>query len=116
MSCAPKVCSVPHCPNLQPCPDHAPKPWETSRRRERTISGSKQQARARRIIARHHGICHVCGKPGATAVDHVIPLSPLADPAGVGGPDTDDNLRPIHPDPCHREKTRAESERARRIS
>lgn len=109
---APKVC--PHCENFQPCPIHTPKPWASSKRSQRTVSGSRQQARARRVLAQHGGVCHVCGKAGATMVDHVVPLSPLADPAGVGGRDTEDNLRPIHPEPCHREKTQAEAARARR--
>jgi 5-methylcytosine-specific restriction protein A len=43
---------------------------------------------------------------GADQVDHVIPLS-------QGGADSVDNLAVIHADPCHREKTQAESRRAR---
>lgn len=53
-------------------------------------------------MRRDAGICHVCGKPGATQVDHVIPLA-------HGGPDDDTNLAPIHAEPCHREKTRREA-------
>lgn len=35
-------------------------------------------------------VCHLCGKPGADTVDHVIPLS-------LGGPPLDPaNLRPAH--------------------
>jgi 5-methylcytosine-specific restriction endonuclease McrA len=113
MSRAPKVCAHGDCPHLQPCPVHPAKPWSGSGRRERTISGSAQQARARRVLARHRGICHVCGRPGSDEVDHVVPLSPLADPDGVGGDDTDSNLRPIHSKPCHEVKTQTESARAR---
>lgn len=104
---APKVCATPGCPHFQPCPVHPPKPWATSTRRTRTISGSAQQKRATRILTRHMRTCHVCGKPMADQVDHVIPLA-------EGGPDTDDNLRPIHSRPCHTNKTQAEAQRARR--
>lgn len=106
MTRAPKICSQHGCPNLQPCPDHAPKPWATSTRRTRTISGSAQQKRAARIMRRYQRVCHVCGKPMADEVDHVIALS-------EGGADTDDNLRPIHSKPCHERKTQAEAQRAR---
>ena len=51
------------------------------------------------------GACHWCGHKGATEVDHVVPLA-------EGGPDTEQNLAPIHAD-CHREKTAAEARRAR---
>lgn len=105
MTRASKIC--PQCPNLQPCPDHGRKPWESSRRRERTVSGWEQQRRAQRVMRRHDGICHVCGRPGSDEVDHVIPLE-------QDGPDTEDNLRPIHARPCHEQKTQAEAQRARR--
>lgn len=35
--------------------------------------------------------CHLCGRPGADSADHVIPRT-------RGGPDTIDNLRPVHHD------------------
>lgn len=85
---------------------HAAPAWAGSRRRESTLSGWAQQRRAKRILRRYDGICHVCGQPGASEVDHVIPL-------GEGGPDVEDNLRPIHPDPCHKRKTQEEAARAR---
>ena len=86
---APKVCSQHGCPNLGPCPEHTPKPWATSRRSERTISGSAQQKRAARIMRQYERRCHVCHQPMADEVDHVVPLA-------EGGADTDDNLRPVH--------------------
>lgn len=110
---APKICSYVGpdgpCPNLQPCPTHERRPWEGSTRRERTISGSRQQARARAVMSMHQGICHVCARPGSDQVDHVIPLA-------EGGADTMENLRPIHAQPCHRDKTAAEARRARGVT
>jgi 5-methylcytosine-specific restriction enzyme A len=103
---APKVCSTPGCSALQPCPDHTPKPWASSTRRTRTISGSRQQKRAARIMRQHNRVCHVCNQPAADEVDHVVPLN-------EGGADDDTNLRPIHRVPCHMEKTQAEAQRAR---
>ncbi|MCB0865492.1 MAG: HNH endonuclease [Solirubrobacterales bacterium] len=89
------------------CPEHTPKPWATSTRREKVkLSGSAEQARRRRILDRYMGCCHVCGKVGADQVDHVVPLS-------QGGADDEHNLAPIHAEPCHREKTARESEVAR---
>lgn len=106
MSRASKPCGEPGCPNLAPCPQHTPKPWATSTRRERTRSGWQQQRRARAVMNQHDGVCHVCGKTGADEVDHVVPLS-------QGGPDTFDNLAPIHSTPCHREKTAREAQEGR---
>ena len=61
---------------------------------------------ARQCIKEHGGICHVCGQPGATQADHVIPLA-------ENGPPGIDNLRPIHKTPCHLAKTQAEAGRGR---
>lgn len=104
---AKKVCSHFDCPNIQPCPAHERKPWAGSKRSERTnLSGSRQQKRAAYILEKHDTICHVCGHPGSDQADHVIPLA-------ENGPDTTANMRPIHSEPCHREKTAAEAARAR---
>ncbi len=69
----------------------------TPRRRSNT-----RQARAEnhRILAAST-ICHICGKPGADAVDHVIPLA-------RGGADDASNKRPAHHDVapyCNRRKS-----------
>jgi 5-methylcytosine-specific restriction enzyme A len=89
------------------CPDHPPKPWATSKRKQRIrLSGSGEQARRKRILERDMRTCHVCDEPGADQVDHVIPLS-------QGGADEDWNLASIHAQPCHRDKTAAEARRAR---
>lgn len=57
-------------------------------------------------MERDDAICHVCGLGGADQVDHVIPLA-------EGGGDGMDNRRPIHSEPCHREKTAREAQRGR---
>lgn len=101
-----KVCNVPGCPNID-CPEHSRPAWRDSRqRRPRKGSGWAEQERARRVIRRHGGICHVCGQPGADQADHVRPLA-------SGGPDEESNMRPIHAVPCHREKTQRESREGR---
>ncbi|HEX5119827.1 MAG TPA: hypothetical protein VFW65_31970 [Pseudonocardiaceae bacterium] len=59
-----------------------------------------------RILARDRYLCHVCGGPGADAVDHVIP----------GDDHRDSNLAAIHdatPPHCHRYKSSAEGNTAR---
>ena len=90
------------------CPEHKPRPWATSRRRQRvTVSGWEEQRRAKRVLARYLGACHVCGRsaPPADQVDHVVPLA-------EGGADDETNLAPIH-SACHVEKTQTEARRAR---
>lgn len=103
-------CTTPGCPNLRPCPTHPPAdPWASANRRRAeasTLSKAEQQRRARKILRIHRGICHVCSEPFADQVDHVIPLA-------EGGPDTEDNLRPIHARPCHEAKTKREAARGR---
>lgn len=89
-----------------PCAEHTKEPWAGSQRAERTLSGSAQQKRSKRILARDQHICHVCGGFGADEADHVQPL-------GEGGADTDENMAAIHREPCHREKTAREAARAR---
>ena len=51
MSRAPKVCSSPSCPNLQPCPDHERKPWASSTRRAELPPGWSSRI-VPRILAR----------------------------------------------------------------
>lgn len=75
-----------------------------TRSRERQNTRAKR-ARNQRILAASD-VCHVCGHPGADAVDHVVPIA-------RGGTDTMDNLRPAHHTEacetcgrkCNREKT-----------
>lgn len=101
-----KGCRERGCPNLQPCADHPVVAWAGSKRSERTMSGSRQQSMAKACMELHDGICHVCSRPGADEVDHVIPLS-------EGGADDMANRRPIHSRPCHVEKTQGEARRGR---
>lgn len=42
-----------------------------------------------RVLGRDGGICWLCGRPGATSVDHVVPRS-------KGGGHADANLRAAH--------------------
>lgn len=52
--------------------------------------GRAWQELRRKVLILHHGVCHICGHPGATQVDHVMPLA-------LGGHPTDmRNLRPAH--------------------
>jgi 5-methylcytosine-specific restriction enzyme A len=88
------------------CPRHRRKPWGDSRRGEKTkLSGWAQQKRAKRVLALHDYVCHVCGGPAACEVDHVRALA-------EGGADDESNLRPIH-GTCHKRKTAEEAARAR---
>ena len=102
----PKLCSSPDCGKYQPCPIHGPKPFATSQRRRHTASGWEQQRQSRYVLYRDDTICHVCLRPGATQVDHVIPVT-------EGGADTVDNKAPIHVEPCHRIKSADEAARGR---
>jgi 5-methylcytosine-specific restriction endonuclease McrA len=49
-----------------------------------------QRARNKRILTASD-VCHICGKPGADAIDHVTPLA-------RGGTDELANLKPAHHD------------------
>jgi 5-methylcytosine-specific restriction endonuclease McrA len=59
-------------------------------------TGSHWRRIKARVIRRDHGICHLCGRPGADTADHVIPVS-------LGGAVYDlRNLRAAHDQPCNR--------------
>lgn len=51
--------------------------------------GRKAQQLTKLCIARYGNTCHLCGRPGATTADHLIPRS-------HGGTDDLENLRPAH--------------------
>lgn len=71
---------------------------------KRRMSGEIHR-RNKMLIKKRAGICHICGHPGADAVDHVIPLA-------RGGLDVPSNKAPAHHDRrcpvcgrrCNREK------------
>lgn len=107
------VCSEPGCPRLVTngnlCSDHQREPWANARSRRPRLpgqSGWSEQKLHAEIMKLFGGMCHVCGRPGADEVDHVLPLA-------EGGTDTHSNLRPIHSEPCHREKTASESQKGK---
>ena len=54
------------------------------------IDGRTRQ-RINKTILSASDICHICGHPGADAVDHVIPLS-------KGGTEARSNKKPVHHD------------------
>ena len=62
----------------------------------------KDWVRLRRKVLRKSELCHVCRRPGADEVDHVVPRA-------AGGSHELSNLAPIHKEPCHRLKTAKES-------
>lgn len=86
------------------CPECQRKPWANAKART-SLSGSAQQARARQVISRDLGYCHICGLLGADEADHVIPVA-------EGGADDASNMKAAHAE-CHREKTAAEAVRGR---
>lgn len=103
-----RLCTVRGCGNYQPCDEHKPTAWrDSNQRRPQALTGRRLKARNQAVLNAHAGICHICNTPGATQVDHVIPYS-------EGGTDHPDNLRPIHAEPCHTDKTRAEALRGRK--
>ena len=52
-------------------------------------SGRASVDLTRTVLAEYGAICWLCGQPGATTKDHVIPWS-------LGGTDDVENLRPAH--------------------
>lgn len=74
--------------------------WQSSTRRQR-LPRDWPRIRAR-ILTRDRGICHACGQPGATEVDHLV----------AGDDHQDANLAAIHT-ACHRSKSSAEGHAAR---
>jgi|GEM_PF-2244048 len=91
------------------CFEHQRPAWTGGKREPTHIrygqSGSKRAALHKSVLREAEYICYVCGLPGATTVDHIIPIS-------EGGSLRDrGNLGAIHQDPCHDDKTNAENAR-----
>ncbi|MET8796134.1 HNH endonuclease [Nocardia sp. NPDC004568] len=104
---APRRCPEPGCPHLikhrRYCPEHTPS-WNVPSGWTRPPGWDSDR---RTVLERDHGICHICGKPGADTVDHLIPQS-------AGGPDRLDNYAAVHdrvPPHCHRTKTHQDRSR-----
>lgn len=55
------------------------------------MTGYARQKRNARVFAEKGDTCHICGHPGADAIDHVHPLA-------KGGSEDDSNLMPAHHD------------------
>jgi 5-methylcytosine-specific restriction enzyme A len=103
-----KLCPHPTCGNTAPCATHSRKPWagsarDQARRDGRPRSGSREQARARHVLDQADTVCALCGYPGATEVDHIVPLA-------WGGADDLSNLQAAHKT-CHAEKSASERQR-----
>lgn len=59
-----------------------------------TRTNTRAQQRENKSILAASDVCHICGHPGADAVDHVVPLA-------RGGEDRRHNKAPAHHDaPC----------------
>ena len=115
-----RVCAKPGCPKMTTgdrfCPPHTPAAgWKV---RPARSSGSRVRGEdwlklTRYITTRDRGLCHVCGRPGATEVDHVVPLWKFLTGLATGNPDAPSNLAAIHADTCHKGKTAQESVEAK---
>ena len=88
--------------------------WSATRQAQ---GGYLNPHKQRRILHAHAGICHVCGHPDATTVDHVIPWAEWH--RTDLSPHDASNLAPIHElcphcgRECHPDKTKAEAARGR---
>ena len=93
------VCSVPGCPNLNPCADHQRQPWAGSTRRARLPNDWRKRRRA--VLTRDAFTCQACG--GARCgnqrleVDHIT----RGDDHSLANPQTLGHL-------CHSRKTSKE--------
>jgi len=86
--------------------------------KRRTPADYIERHKAARVLAAHAGICHLCGHPDATQVDHVTCWAEWTIP-NVSVHDAS-NLRPAHGTPCptcgrdcHADKSKAEAARGR---
>lgn len=109
------VCPKHGCPNLQPCAIHAPRPFE-----RRAVPKPPRQSRPARqrataaVIARDNGICHLCGRGGADAADHIIPLAAASSPLELARLEQLDNKKAAHR-ACNARKAGRDARTASRI-
>lgn len=105
-----RVCGKPGCPTRTPnryCERHttAPKPHGRS---GRTYNGHRHRKLTAIVVQRDKGVCHLCGKPGATSADHIIPVA-------LGGAEYDTrNMKAAHVSCNVADGARIAAEKARR--
>lgn len=90
------------------CEKHQPEPWYNPNYKK----PKNWESLKRFVIARDRGVCYICGEGGSDSVDHIVPKS-------EGGSDLTENLAAVHekiPPHCHKEKTKQESLRGRRLN
>ena len=105
---APTPCAERGCPHLATyrgkCQTHQPKAWKQTTRKDRLPADWK--TRRQIVLKTYKGICHICNRPNADSVDHII----------AGDDHSLSNLRPVHDriEPhCHRYKSSREGVEAR---
>ena len=103
---APKLCSYPGCNALavgngSRCAKHKPKAWDHGKTAAQRGYGSRWRKLRKVVLVRDDYLCCVCGRSGATEVDHITPKA-------LGGSDSVDNLQAICSH-CHRIKSKNES-------
>jgi 5-methylcytosine-specific restriction endonuclease McrA len=113
-----RVCAKPGCPKFTDgerfCPAHTPESgWKRRPSRAKGLRTEDDRKRRSNILRRDKGVCYVCSEPGADEVDHVVPLWKFKAGLASGSPDAPTNLKAIHADPCHKRKTRMESQEAK---
>ena len=97
-------CSMPLCPNRQPCPVHGQQRWENRPNSRARGYGHVWRKLRERILARDP-VCVLCWRAPSTQCDHIVPKS-------KGGTDSDANLRGICRR-CHDSKSGLEGQAAR---
>jgi 5-methylcytosine-specific restriction protein A len=81
------------------CPDHRPKPWQSSKRRQRMgLSGGAWQTVRQKVLASDMSCCYLCDRLGADQVDHLVEVAD-------GGTNALTNLASCHAS-CHARKHR----------